>query len=330
MMCGTPLHRAAQRGHKQIINYCLFSGADPLILDELEQSAADLAQQENHQEILKILTKAIKVRQKEIEEENKKMSKTLEKERKREQKQQEKTIKMKASKLEEIIKEEREENKNNNNNNNNNKANNHTKEESEGGEGEKTGEGNNAEDEDNPHALHRHRSHSLGDLHEKDTEPMGDEEAEEAEESLSQANNDDSESTEKTNNSHLANSNSQHNSSFSSSAQPTLKVPTKYLHRGSADSGYPNESHENQGPQRPITLNREKNPHHASAHNLSGKQGDKNSFFSGIKRLSIFKSDEKEGKEKKSQFLPSSKSVQDKGEMWLQYINGTDNNLLEN
>ena len=96
----TPLHRAAQRGHKKAVNFLLFSGANATTQDQLEQTAADMARSEKHEDVYTIVLKAIHKREKEILEERKKQEKILERQRKKERKQQEKLEKEKPKKME--------------------------------------------------------------------------------------------------------------------------------------------------------------------------------------------------------------------------------------
>jgi len=51
------LDRAAQKGFKQIVNYLIFVGCDPIIQDDLEQTAADLARNEKHEGVQRIVEK---------------------------------------------------------------------------------------------------------------------------------------------------------------------------------------------------------------------------------------------------------------------------------
>lgn len=72
------------------MNYLLFLGCDPLVVDSFEQTAADLAKNEKHDEVYQVVLKAIHKRERELQEERKKAEKTLERQKKKEKKQEEK------------------------------------------------------------------------------------------------------------------------------------------------------------------------------------------------------------------------------------------------
>jgi len=277
----TPLHRAAQRGHKQIVNYCLSSGADPLILDELEQSPGDLANQENHLEIFKILSKATKLRQKEIEEENKRIHKTLERERKREKKEQKNQV--------------------------------HNIEKENGNDKNEDRDNSKHEYDEHPLPGYDH-SHRLGDLREKDPDVINEE--------------DNSHDIGAEMNSPQSKQNHQNDHHFH--IIPSI-LHLKFRKRSSTDLDSPHKTpqvgNQEQEPtldRRAITLDKKKKPDHRLSHNLPDKsdshdQSHSNAFFSGFKRYSQGVLDKEETQ--KNQIAPS-QSVLDKGDLWLQYING--------